>query len=89
MEKIESHLQITDGKFSVQPMHDYAYTCFMLRKICERYIVLVGNCCMHDGQLQKREQEQVDISAVLTELEIFMALSIILSWDFNICYAKF
>ena len=44
---------------------------------------------MHDGQLQKKEQEQVDISAVLTELEIFMALSIILSWGFNICYAKF
>ena len=44
---------------------------------------------MHDGQLQKREQEQVDISAVLTELEIFMALSIILSWDFKICYVKF
>ena len=44
---------------------------------------------MHDGQWQKKEQEQVVISAVLTELEIFMALSIILSWDFNICYAKF
>ena len=38
------------------------HTCFMLRKICEKYIVLVGNCCMHDGHWQKRKQEQVGIS---------------------------